>query len=95
MLGTSPLFREGIIHDLGIVSFMYYDLPIQDADQIDLPISPFVRYYIKYAPLHPNDDHQIVIRTEREKLKTFYSINAQPKMEVWSRKKITRITGFR
>ena len=39
MLGLSPLCCEGIIHDLDIVPIMYYDLPNNDSDQIDLPLS--------------------------------------------------------
>lgn len=30
MLGLSPLYREGIIHDLDIVPLMYYDIPTTD-----------------------------------------------------------------
>ena len=67
---------------------------MQDADQLDLPISPYGRYYIKFSPLHPYDDHQTIFRTERERSKTFYSVNAQPQKEVWSRKRITKISRF-
>lgn len=82
MLGISPVFREVIIHDQYIMPFMYIDLPMQDLDQIDLLISPFGKYYIKISPLHPNDDPQTIIRTERKILKTFYSVNARPQKEV-------------
>ena len=61
MLGISPLFREGILHDIHIVPFMYFDLPTHDVDQLDLTISPHGCYYIKFAPLHPSDDPQIII----------------------------------
>lgn len=64
LLGISPLFRERIIHDLEIVPFIYIDLPTQDIDQIDHPISPHRKFYIKFALLHPNDDPQTIIRTE-------------------------------
>ena len=94
MLGISPLFRQGIICDIHSVPFMYYDLPTQDVDQLDLPISPHGRYYIKFASLNPTDDPQTIIRTKRERLRTFYSINAQPQKEVWSWKRITKIVGY-
>lgn len=87
MLGPSPLYREGIVHDLDIVPFMYYDTPHNDSDQINLPLSPYSRYYTKFAPLHLEDDPQLIIRTEREILKTFYSKNVLPQKEVWCRKK--------
>lgn len=94
MLGICSLFREGIIHDLDILPFMYYDIPNNDSDQLDLPLSPYSKYYTKFAPLHPDDDLQLIIQTERERLKTFYSKNALPLKEVWSRKRITKISGF-
>ena len=94
MLGLSPLFHERIIHDLDIVPFMYYDLPTQDADQLDLPISPYRRYYIKFSPLHPEDGPQRIVRTEKERLQTLYSVIAQPQKEEWSRKGVTKINGF-
>lgn len=43
---------------------MYYDLPAQDADQIDRQISSYGKLYIKFAPLHPNDDTQLIVRIE-------------------------------
>lgn len=73
---------------------MYYDLKNQDSNQIDFPISPYDKFYIKLAPLHPEDDPQMIIRTEREWLNTFYSKNALPQKKVWSRKRITKISGF-
>lgn len=73
---------------------MYYDLPTHDSDQIDLPISPHGKFYIKFAPLHPNDDPQIIFKIEHEKLRTLYSVNALPKKEVWFRKRITKIISF-
>lgn len=51
--------------------FMYLYHPAQYANQLDLPISPHGRYYIKVAPLHPTDDPQIIIRTDVQKLITF------------------------
>lgn len=65
MLGLSTLCHEGIIHGLDIVAFMYYDLPMQDTDQLNLLISPYGRYYIKFAPLHPNDDPRMIVIIER------------------------------
>lgn len=41
MLGLSALFHEGIIHDLDILPFIYYDLPNNELDQIDLSLSPY------------------------------------------------------
>lgn len=64
--------------NMAISPFMYYDLPTQDVDQLDLPISPHGHFYIKKALLYSNDDPQIIIRTERERLRTFYSVNARP-----------------
>ena len=61
---------------------MHYDLPTQDAGKIDLSISPHWYLYTKYAPLHPNDDPQIIIRTERDRLRTLYSVNVRPQKEV-------------
>ena len=61
MLGLSPLRCEGIIHDLDIVPFMYYDIPTIDSDQLNLPLSPYSKYYTKFAPLHPNDVPQLII----------------------------------
>ncbi|CAI9296954.1 unnamed protein product [Lactuca saligna] len=48
MLRISPLFREWILLDIHFVPFMYFDFPIDDADQLDIPISPHRRYYIKF-----------------------------------------------
>lgn len=93
MLGISPLYRQRIIHDLDIVLFMYYDIPNNDLDQLDLPISPYSKYYTKFAPLHLNDDPHFLIRTEREWLNNFYTKNDLPQKEVWSRKRITKISG--
>ena len=96
MLGLSHRYREGIIHDMDIVPFMYYDIPNNNSDQIDLPLSLslYSKYYTKFALLHPEDDPQLIIWTERERLKTFYSKNTLPQKEVWSRKRITKISGF-
>lgn len=84
MLGLSPLYKDGIIHEKDIVPFMYYDLPTQDSEQLDLPIPLYGKLYIKFAPLHPEDDPQVITRIEKERLKTLYSLNAPPKKEVWS-----------
>lgn len=73
---------------------MYFDFPSQDSDKIDLPISSFRKYYIKFAPLHPNDDAQTIIRIELERLSILYYVNALPQKEVWSWKRITNIVGF-
>ena len=94
MLGLSPLSHEAIIHDLDIVLLMYYDIPKDDLEQIDLPLSPYSMYYTKIAPLPPNDDPQLIIRTEHERLKSFYTKNALPQKEVWCRKRINEISGF-
>lgn len=94
MLGISPLFRDGIIHNLDIVPVMYYDIPPNDAEQLDLPFSPYRKFYIKWTPLHPKDSQDLIIRTERERLKTFYTKNALPLKEVWPKKRITKIPGF-
>lgn len=56
MLGISPLFREGVIHNIHFVPFMNYDLPTQDVEQLDLPIYPHGHFCIRYAPLHPTND---------------------------------------
>ena len=93
MLGLSPLFWEGIIHDLDKVPFMYYEIPSNDSEQLDLPLSSYIKYYTKFAPLHPEDDPQLIIWTEGERLKIFYSKNALPQKEVWSKKRITKIAG--
>lgn len=76
---------------------MYYDQPTQDSDQIDLTISPYGKFYITFAPLHPEDDPQVIVRTERERLKSFYSLNARPQIrsvvseenykDIWVQKK--------
>ena len=55
MLGISPHCCKGITHDLDIVPFMYYDMPKNDLEQLDLPLCPDNKFYIKFAPLHPND----------------------------------------
>ena len=94
MRGISPLCREGILHDSDIVYFMYYDILTTDSEQLDLPLSPYSKFYINFPPLHPNDDPEMIIRTERERLKTFYSKNAQPQKEVRTRKRITKISRF-
>ena len=94
MRRLSLLCIEGIIHDLDILPFMYYDLPTQDSDQLDLPISPYGKFYIKFAHLHLEDDPQMIIRTERERLKTLYSLNTPTQKGVWSRKRTTKIYGF-
>ena len=73
---------------------MYYDISSDDFEQLDLPLSPFSKFYIKFAPLHPNDNLEFTIRTERERLKTFYAKNSLPLKEVWTRKKITKIYGY-
>ena len=94
MLGISPLYREGIQKDVDIVSFMYYNIPNTDSEQLNLPLSPFSKFYTKFAPLHPEDGPQMIIWTERERPKTFYDNNSLPLKEVWSRKRITKISGF-
>ena len=71
MLSLSPLCREGIIHDLDIVPFMYYDIPTNDSEQLDLPLSPYNKFYIKFSPLHPNDAPELIVRNEREKIENF------------------------
>ena len=38
------------------------------------------------SPLHPEDDPQMIIDTECEILKTFYTKNVLPQKEVWSPK---------
>ena len=73
---------------------MYYDLPTQDSDQLDLPISLYDKFYIKFALMYPENDPQMIIRTERERLKTLYSLNTPTQKEVWSRKRTTKIYGF-
>ena len=94
MHDISPLFREGILKDVDLVPFMYYDIPSDDFEQLDLPLSPFSKFYIMFTHLHPNDNLKVTIRTERERLKTFYTQNALPLKEVWTRKKITKISGY-
>lgn len=94
MLGLSPLYREGIIHDLDIVLFMYYDIPNNDSDQLDMPLSPDNKYYTKFTPLHPEDNLKLIIQIECERLKTFYSMNAIPQKEALSRKRITKTQGL-
>ena len=74
--------------------FMYFDLPTQDVDQLDLPISPYGRFSIKLAALHPNDDPQTIILTEHDRLSTFYSTNERTQKEVWSQKRITKIVCY-
>ena len=76
MRGISPICHEGILCDSDIVPFMYYDILTNDSEQLDLPLSPYNKFYIKFAPLHPNDDPEMIIRIELERLKTFYSKNA-------------------
>lgn len=73
---------------------MYFDLLNHDSYQIDLPLSPYNKFYTKFTPLHPEDYPQLIIQTERERLQTFYSKNALPQKEVWSRKRITKISEF-
>ena len=67
---------------------------MQDVDQTDLPISPFRRFYSMFAAPHPDDDPHMIVRTEKERFKTFYSVNAQPQKEVWCGKRITKNYGF-
>lgn len=62
-----------------MVLCMSYDLPASDADQPNLPRSVYATFYVKFAPLHPNDDQEILIRIEREYLSTFYATSALPK----------------
>lgn len=74
---------------------MSYDLPISDVDQLDLLRSPHAQFYIKFSPFHPNEDIETVIRIERERLKSFYATNALPEKQVWSKQRITQISGCR
>lgn len=50
---------------------------------------------IKFPPLHPFDDREIQIRSKRERIRTFYTINAQSIKEAWSKQRITNISGCR
>lgn len=93
MMGISRLFRKVILHDIIFMPFMYFDLPINDANQFELPISPHGCYYINFSPLHL-DDPQTIIRTECERLRTFFSTNPGPQKEVWSQKRITKILAY-
>lgn len=86
--------REGILKDVDIIPCIYYDIPSDNSEQLDLPLSPFSRFYIKFTPLHPEDNPEVNLQTERERLKTFYTKIALPLKEVWSRKRITKITGY-
>ena len=95
MIWISPLCREGILKDVDIVPFMYYDIPNNDLEQLDLPFSPFSKFYTKFAPLYPEDDPQMIIQTKHERLETFYAKNALPLKEFWSQKRITKISGLR
>lgn len=72
---------------------MYYDLPDQDSNYIDLPVSPNGKFYTMFSPLHPEYDPQMIIKAERECLKTFYSKNTLPQNEIRSRKRITKMSG--
>lgn len=73
---------------------MYFDLLTNDADQLDLQISPHGRHYIKFSNLHPSNDPQTILQTECERFRTFYSINARTQNEVWSQKRITNILRY-
>ena len=94
MRGISPLCREGILKAEEIIPCMYNDISPNDSEQLDLPLSPFSKFYTKFSHLHSSDNPQTIIRTQRERLKTFYSKHAQPLKEVWSRKRITKVEGF-
>ena len=78
MLGISPLYPDGILHEHHIVTCMSYDLPISDDDQLDLPRSLYARFYVKLYLLYPNEDMEIMIQTKHERLNTFYATNALP-----------------
>lgn len=56
MRGISPLYHEGILRKHEIIPFMYYDVPTNDSEQLHLPLSRYNKYYITFAPLHPNDN---------------------------------------
>lgn len=58
---------------------MSYDLPILDANQLDLVRSPYMEFYIKFSLLHLNEDAETI---ERESLNTFYATNTLPGKQV-------------
>lgn len=48
--------------------------------------SPYAKFYVKFASLHPNDDHEILIWIESESLNTFYTTNALPEKKKCGKK---------
>lgn len=59
--GISPYYPQGMIYDYHFVPPSNLRSSFKRFEQIDLPISPHGRFYIKFAPVHPSDDKQILV----------------------------------
>lgn len=83
-----------MIYDDHFVPHQSYALTSNDFEQIYLPISLHGRFYVNFSPFHPSDDKETLVRTERERLDTFYTTNALPQDKTWSKFRITKFSGF-
>lgn len=75
------------------MSFISFALLYFDSEKIDFPISLYGRLYKKFSSLHPSNEMAIQIHVERECLLTFYTTNALPAKEAWSKMRIKKING--
>lgn len=81
-----------MIYNDKFVPHQIYSLPSNDFEKIHLPISPHGRLYVKFDPLHPSNDKDTLVWTDRERLNTFYTTNALPQEKTLSKYKITKFS---
>lgn len=79
LYGISPYYDEGRLYEHHKVPFVSHAPHTSHSEQLNHPISLHDRFYVKFTTLHLSDEQEILLRTERERLSTFYSINALSK----------------
>ncbi|KAL4578347.1 hypothetical protein LXL04_014468 [Taraxacum kok-saghyz] len=63
--------------------------------QIDLPLSPFAMYYMRFPPAWPELPEDVQLHKERERLEIFFRKYAQPREKVWSLSAIRSVSNIR
>ncbi|KAL4581323.1 hypothetical protein LXL04_017535 [Taraxacum kok-saghyz] len=63
--------------------------------QLDLPLSPFAMYYMRFQPAWPELPEDVQLHKERERLEIFFQKYAQPREKVWSLSAIRSVSNIR
>ena len=63
--------------------------------QLDLPLSPFAMYYMRFPPAWLELAEDVQLHKERERLEIFFQKYAQPREKVWSLSAIRSVSNIR